>query len=619
MHFFRNLSLRARLGLAFGIVCALLAAVTVVGITGSQSQEGTSDEVAHLLSLTTDVQELRYYGTDISGWQIAYAWDIRRLGPDQARDDAPSRKGFLESRAGVEKELEGFHTGYMTASERAGLDRIEKNFVRFFELDAEAFELYRQGGEANLAKADELVGGEGFEIYYAVVDDTAKLIDSVKGRAHAAVEDANSQAAAARTLSLAVAAVALIAALLLGWLIVRSITRPVARLSERLRSLDEHCLPALADGLQAVAAGDLTRPAAAITEPIEDPSKDEIGRLTTVFNSMLGTAQSGIDSYNDMRTELAKMIGEIDGASTHLGSASQQMASTSEEAGKAVGEIAGSVGEVAAGTERQVRAIVAVRALTDEMASAARESASEAHETASAAEQAREVATAGVQAVTDATDAMRAVREASAEASSAIRELGVKSDRISGIVATITGIAGQTNLLALNAAIEAARAGEQGRGFAVVAEEVRKLAEESQQAAEQISGLIEEIQSETGRAVDVVQSGAERTHHGAETVEQARESFEAIGSRVDDVTARVERIATSVAEIADRSGAVQRELADVAAVAEQSSASTEEVSATTEQTSASTQEIAASAQELATTAQQLDQLVGRFTVQSAAD
>src|SRR5439155_11230244 len=135
------------------------------------------------------------------------------------------------------------------------------------------------------------------------------------------------------------------------------------------------------------------------------------------------------------------------------------------------------------------------------------------------------------------------------QVSAAIEDLSARSERIGGIVTTITGIAEQTNLLALNAAIEAARAGEQGRGFAVVAEEVRKLAEESQSAAAEIAGLIDEIQTQTREVVGVVAEGAQRTTDGVATVDQTREAFERIDGAVEGVSARIAEIAAAVAQI----------------------------------------------------------------------
>jgi hypothetical protein len=207
---------------------------------------------------------------------------------------------------------------------------------------------------------------------------------------------------------------------------------------------------------------------------------------------------------------------------------------------------------------------------------------------------------------------MSTVRGAAGQLSEVINELGSRSERIGGIVETITAIAGQTNLLALNAAIEAARAGEQGRGFAVVAEEVRKLAEESGRAAGDIATLVAEIQSDTERAVAAAGDSARLTDDGSDTVEEARAALERISETVTAMDDATIAITDAVEEIARGSATVAAEVSDVASVAESASAVTEELSASTQQTSASAQEIAASAQQMALSGQMLERLVARF-------
>jgi methyl-accepting chemotaxis protein len=386
------------------------------------------------------------------------------------------------------------------------------------------------------------------------------------------------------------------------------------QLVERMESLSANDLTALEEALAAVARGDLTVTAPASTEPLTAEDERAIGRLAEIFNEMLERLQRSVYGYDEMRRRVTAMLHQISQETQAVAAASQQMATTSEETGRAIGEIASAVGEVAAGAERQVRTVGEARETGEAVLSAARTSSDNAEQTARAAEQAREVAEEGAETIGRATAGMQALVEVSAAVTEAMRGLGAKSDQIGGIVSTITGIAEQTNLLALNAAIEAARAGEQGRGFAVVAEEVRKLAEESQQAAASISGLVEEIQRDTGAAVAAVDAGGDQIEEGVQTVEAARESFLRIGTSVEDMNARVGEIAAAVGEISERAGRMEENMAEVVSVAEQSSASTEQVSASTEQTSASSQEIAASAQELARTAEELERLVGQFTL-----
>ena len=408
----------------------------------------------------------------------------------------------------------------------------------------------------------------------------------------------------------------IIAVLITIWLI-RSITRPLAAMTE---------------AAERIAGGD-------VNVEVDASSHDEIGRLAQAFQASVDYLKHMVDAagqiaagnlkveveprsendalgraFSDMRDKVAGMVSDITRESNTVSTASQEMAHSGQQAGLAVGEIANAVGSVAQGAETQVRALERVRGLTASVATAAQHSASDAEETAAAAREARELAGDGAEAVTRATEAIQGVKTSTAEITETITELGAMSDQIGGIVDTITAIAEQTNLLALNAAIEAARAGEQGRGFAVVAEEVRKLAEESQQAAASIGALVGQIQAGTGRAVQVVTDGARQTDQSVETVEQARVSFERIDTGVRDMSERVDRIAEALRSFVTSGAEMQDSLEQVLSVAEQSSASAEQVSATTQQTSASTQQIAASAQELATTAEHLQRLVSQFSL-----
>jgi methyl-accepting chemotaxis protein len=597
---FRNLSIAKKLYVAFGAVLAIFVAVLAVTVV-LMGKADTARKAAREATAATDGASLQIRGiqTQMTA-QAAYA----ETGDPKYKAEFESGvalgdKGSKAVAAHGDAFVAGIAKNANAADEQHDANVNGKLFPAVARHDVAAT-------RAAFLKVDGLV--------------RVGLNAALKIREHnAAIEqrrsaEAASATATARKVAIIAALIGVLLAMAIAFLIARAIKAAVVQVLDRLEKLQDNEATELAAGLDAMAAGDLTVSVTTSTEPIEDPSGDEIGRNGSAVNNLRDQFDTSVEAYNSMTAKLRGLIGEVAGSAGIVASASQQMSSTSEETGRAVGEIAHAIGDMAAGSERQVQMTESARTSADEVAVAAEQSSRTAEATSGVADEARGAAREGVEAAEQATEAMRAVRDSSQAVSTAIAGLASKSDEIGAIVETITGIAGQTNLLALNAAIEAARAGEQGKGFAVVAEEVRKLAEESQKAAGEIAELIGTIQDETGRVVGVVEDGAKRTDEGVEVVDRTRLAFERIDASVGEGGERVGQIVAGAQQIAAESARMQQSISEVAAVAEEASASAEQVSASTQQTSASAQEIAASAQQLATTASDLEQLVSTFQV-----
>ena len=347
------------------------------------------------------------------------------------------------------------------------------------------------------------------------------------------------------------------------------------------------------DGARHIAGGDLR-------SKIMLDGDDEFAHIAHQFNTMVESMQ--------------KMIRKIKTTATEVAGSSEELTANANQSAQVTQNVAQSITEVAEAAEKQMTIVTKSSETIDDFQHGLEDVIVNQRRAREQTQATAEKAAEGNAFVQTTVEQMNSIARTVQQTGEIVSKLGERSKEIGNIVEIISNISGQTNLLALNAAIEAARAGEHGRGFAVVAEEVRKLAEESQNASQQIAELIRSIQEETDRAVSSMEEGRREAEKGKENVTATGESFSEILHMVEDVKTASLAVSKRVLELRDNMGAIIEGMGAVDASAKGIGSESQNVSAATEEQAAGMEEIASSSRSLADMATDLQSETNKFKV-----
>ncbi|GAB3467397.1 CHASE3 domain-containing protein [Kineococcus endophyticus] len=305
-------------------------------------------------------------------------------------------------------------------------------------------------------------------------------------------------------------AVGLVAFVVIGLLVTRSVLTPLRALNSRLADI--------ADG-----DGDLT-------QRLAEDRRDEFADTAAGFNRFVVKVQETVRETAQAADAVTTATQGLHGTAGRIEASAEAVSGQVASMAAAAGQTSANVQSVAAGAEEMGVSIEEISLNTTQAAGVAAEAV----------------------ALADAT-------------TRTVEALGESSRGISDVVQTITAIAAQTNLLALNATIEAARAGDAGKGFAVVASEVKDLAQETATATGDITGRVQTIQQDTARAVDAIAQISE-------IISRINAFQTTIAAAVEEQSATTREMSRSVTEAADGSAQIAAVVHDVASAVSETGA-----------------------------------------------
>ena len=328
--------------------------------------------------------------------------------------------------------------------------------------------------------------------------------------------------------------------------------------------------------------------------------RDEIGMLGKSFKKM-----------GDM---LSSIILKIHDKSSIILASSEELSATLMENSKSTERISEAMGNIQDGLENQTEKIKQSFHSLKNVSHDIQDISANTTQVTLIAQQAEKTADVGHEIVISTQKQMATIEGTFNELSTDIGTVNTYANEINEIVNVITSISDQTNLLALNAAIEAARAGEAGKGFAVVADEVRKLAEQTNNSSIQVKEIITAIQRESSKSVESMKVSLAEVNKGLEMFTQTETNFLEVKSFIEEITDQLEMVQMRAQKIAHNSEQVVTDMQVVERISNESHAQIETVSAASEAQLCSIEEISATAAALEKIAEDLLEEVRSFKV-----
>lgn len=545
-----NLSVKAKLGLSFGLLTLILLFVSLLSLMELGESNQRFSSYVHGVSERNNLAAELMMAAD---QRAISARNMVLVSTPAEREE--ERLKVVQAHEKVHNMLERLRAAIAQAGEEArDEERLMAEIIRVEGLYGPvALDIVALAVKGEREAAVAKMNAECRPLLAELVKAVEAYLQHSAASAKANEETANASYAVQRNLLVGVCVLAIGIAVALALLITRSLTHALG------------AEPAdLSAAAQRVASGDM-RPVSGIEA---------------------AAAGSVLASLGEMQRNLSGLISQVRSSAEIISSAAEELSAATEQS--------------SAGVTSQKLEVDQVATAIHEMAATVQEVARNSEDAANAALTADQQAQTGEKMAKQALVQIERLAAEVIQSAGAMARLKQESEHIGGVLDVIKSVADQTNLLALNAAIEAARAGDAGRGFAVVADEVRNLAKRTQGATQEIEGLIASLQRIAEEAAGMMEVCRSLTDETVTGVGNAGDAVVTITQMIANIQQMVRQIATAAEE--------------QSAVAEEINRSVTKVRDIADQSATATGQTAASSNELARLGSTLQQQVRRFQV-----